>query len=67
VASSFAVELIFDLCMAIPNCTYYESLVTSNPVAREPRVGPDGLVHAPTTPGIALPDLVHEARAGAHA
>ena len=36
------------LCMAIPNCTYYESLVTSNPVAREPRVGPDGLVHAPT-------------------
>ena len=39
------------LCMAIPNCTYYESLVTSNPVAREPRVGPDGLVHAPTEPG----------------
>ena len=27
------------LCMAIPNCTYYESLVTSNPVEREPRVG----------------------------
>ena len=23
------------LCMAIPNCTYYESLVTSNPVVRE--------------------------------
>jgi len=43
--------------MAIPNCTYYESLVTSNPVEREPRVGPDGLVHAPTTPGIALPDV----------
>jgi hypothetical protein len=53
--------------MAIPNCTYYESLVTSNPVEREPRVGPDGLVHAPTTPGIALPDLVNDARAGAHA
>ena len=52
---------------AIPNCTYYESLVTSNPAVREPRVGPDGLVHAPTTPGIALPDLVHEARPGAHA
>src|SRR3954449_946574 len=50
------------LCMAIPNCTYYESLVTSNPVAREARVGPDGLVHAPTAPGIALPDLVHEHR-----
>src|SRR4051812_9518791 len=50
------------LCMAIPNCTYYESLVTANPVTREARVPPDGLVHAPTTPGIALPDLVHEHR-----
>ena len=39
------------LCMAIPNCTYYESLVTSNPVVRESRVGPDGLVHAPTDAG----------------
>jgi L-alanine-DL-glutamate epimerase-like enolase superfamily enzyme len=48
------------LCMAVPNCTYYESLVTSNPVAREPRVGADGLVRAPTEPGIALPDFVHE-------
>jgi hypothetical protein len=53
--------------MAIPNCTYYESLVTSNPVTREARVGPDGLVHAPTEPGIALPHIVHETRAGAHA
>jgi L-alanine-DL-glutamate epimerase-like enolase superfamily enzyme len=51
------------LCMAIPNCTYYESLVTSNPVTREPRVGPDGLVQAPATPGIALPDFVHDRRA----
>ena len=50
------------LCMAIPNNTYYESLVTSNPAVRESRVGPDGLVHAPTTPGIALPDFVHERR-----
>jgi L-alanine-DL-glutamate epimerase-like enolase superfamily enzyme len=48
------------LCMAVPNCTYYESLVTSNPVAREPRVGSDGLVRAPSEPGIALPDFVHE-------
>jgi L-alanine-DL-glutamate epimerase-like enolase superfamily enzyme len=55
------------LCMAIPNCTYYESLVTSNPVVREARVGPDGLVHAPTEPGIALPDFVRRARAGTHA
>ena len=53
--------------MAIPNCTYYESLVTSNPVSRESRVGPDGLVHAPEEPGIALPHVVHEARAGTHA
>ena len=45
------------LCMAIPNCTYYESLVTSNPATRESRVGPDGLVHAPEEPGIALPDF----------
>jgi len=40
------------LCMAIPNTTYYESLVYANPIVREPAVGPDGLVHAPTTPGI---------------
>jgi len=51
------------LCMAIPNCTYYESLVTSNPVIREARVGSDGLVRAPTEPGIALPSFVHEHRA----
>jgi L-alanine-DL-glutamate epimerase-like enolase superfamily enzyme len=50
------------LCMAIPNCTYYESLVKSNPVVRESRVGLDGLVHAPTEPGIALPAFVQEAR-----
>ena len=48
-------ESAVHLCMAIPNCTYYESLVTSNPVVRESRVGPDGLVHAPTSPGIELP------------
>ena len=43
------------LCMAIPNTTYYESLVTSNPVRRESGVGADGLVCAPTGPGVALP------------
>jgi L-alanine-DL-glutamate epimerase-like enolase superfamily enzyme len=43
------------LCMAIPNTTYYESLVTSNPVIREPLVDATGLVHAPTTPGVGLP------------
>jgi L-alanine-DL-glutamate epimerase-like enolase superfamily enzyme len=40
------------LCMSMPNTTYYESLVVSNPVVREPLVGPDGLVLAPTRPGI---------------
>ncbi|MFI6724356.1 racemase [Streptomyces sp. R-74717] len=40
------------LCMAIPNTTYYESLVYTNPVVREPAVGADGLVRAPSVPGI---------------
>jgi L-alanine-DL-glutamate epimerase-like enolase superfamily enzyme len=44
------------LCMAIPNTTYYESLVTSNPVAREPLVDANGLVHAPSAPGVGYPD-----------
>ena len=56
-------ETAVHLCMAIPNCTYYESLVTSNPATREARVGPDGLVRAPTEPGIALPSFVHDQRA----
>jgi L-alanine-DL-glutamate epimerase-like enolase superfamily enzyme len=40
------------LCMAIANTTYYESLIYSNPVQREPAVGDDGHVQAPTQPGI---------------
>ena len=43
------------LCMAISNTTYYESLVTSVAVQRERCVDANGLVHAPTGPGIALP------------
>jgi L-alanine-DL-glutamate epimerase-like enolase superfamily enzyme len=43
------------LCMAISNTTYYESLVTATTVVRERHVDADGLVHAPTGPGIALP------------
>jgi L-alanine-DL-glutamate epimerase-like enolase superfamily enzyme len=39
------------LCMAIANTTYYESLVCSNPVVREPAVGADGMVRAPSGPG----------------
>lgn len=41
-----------NLCMAIPNTTYYESLVASNPVVRAPEVDAAGLVHAPTGPGM---------------
>lgn len=43
------------LSMAISNNTYYESLVTSNPVRRESGVDANGLVHAPGGPGVALP------------
>ncbi|HVK23169.1 MAG TPA: enolase C-terminal domain-like protein [Actinokineospora sp.] len=48
------------LCMAIANTTYYESLVTSNPIEPEACVGPDGLVHAPVEPGVGLPDVIEE-------
>ncbi len=40
------------LCMAIPNTTYYESLIMTNPVVRAPEVDEHGLVHAPVAPGI---------------
>ncbi|TDD69930.1 racemase [Jiangella aurantiaca] len=40
------------LCMAIPNATYYESLVTTNPVRREACVDENGMVQAPREPGI---------------
>jgi L-alanine-DL-glutamate epimerase-like enolase superfamily enzyme len=43
------------LCMAIPNTTYYESLITSTQVSREIGVDANGLVHAPAGPGVALP------------
>ena len=46
------------LCMAIPNTTYYESLVTSNPVVREDAVDANGIVHAPSAPGIGYPESV---------
>lgn len=40
------------LCMSIPNTTYFESLVSSNPVVRGPEVDSSGLVHAPHAPGM---------------
>jgi L-alanine-DL-glutamate epimerase-like enolase superfamily enzyme len=43
------------LCMAIPNTTYYESLVTADPVLKKPEIDADGYLHAPVDPGIALP------------
>jgi L-alanine-DL-glutamate epimerase-like enolase superfamily enzyme len=50
------------LAMMISNTTYYESLVTSNPVRRESIVDAHGLVHAPRSPGIGLPgDLEYPA------
>jgi L-alanine-DL-glutamate epimerase-like enolase superfamily enzyme len=42
------------LCMAIPNCTYYESLVTTNPARREAGISPSGMVAAPVGPGVGL-------------
>jgi L-alanine-DL-glutamate epimerase-like enolase superfamily enzyme len=45
------------LCMAIPNNTYYESLVTSNPVIREPYVDEHGEVQAPIDPGLGFEAL----------
>jgi L-alanine-DL-glutamate epimerase-like enolase superfamily enzyme len=44
------------LCMAIANTTYYESLVTTTTVPRDPVVDELGLVHAPQGPGIGLPE-----------
>jgi L-alanine-DL-glutamate epimerase-like enolase superfamily enzyme len=43
------------LCMAIPNTTYYESLVMSTDVTREAVVDASGLVHAPEGIGLGLP------------
>jgi L-alanine-DL-glutamate epimerase-like enolase superfamily enzyme len=43
------------LSMAIPNTTFYESLITSNVVRKKPEIDSEGFVHAPTDPGIALP------------
>ncbi len=43
--------------MAVSNTTYYESLVTSNPVVRESCVDAHGMVHAPTLPGLGFEAL----------
>jgi L-alanine-DL-glutamate epimerase-like enolase superfamily enzyme len=48
------------LCMAIKNNTYYESLVWGNPTTRESFVDQNGLVHAPTEPGIGYEKIWEE-------
>ncbi|WP_269939364.1 enolase C-terminal domain-like protein [Arthrobacter sp. HY1533] len=46
------------LCMAVPNATYFESLVTSTAVVRDPHIDANGMLHAPTSPGISLPAFI---------
>jgi L-alanine-DL-glutamate epimerase-like enolase superfamily enzyme len=43
------------LCMAISNTTYYESIVTSNPVRRDRVLDANACLPAPTGPGVGLP------------
>ena len=49
------------LCMAISNSTYYESLVTSNPVVPDPSVDRRGMVTAPSAPGIGYSEALRGA------
>lgn len=44
------------LCMAIPNTTYYESLVWGNPISTDPAVNEQGMIVASTTPGVEYDD-----------
>ncbi len=46
------------LACAIPNTTWYESLVMGNPVVIEPGIGPDGAISPPDVPGIGWDALV---------
>ncbi len=40
------------LACAIPNTTWYESLVRTNPIIVEDGIGPDGCISPPDVPGI---------------
>lgn len=40
------------LCLAVRNCRYYESMVLSNPIDVEPGVDGEGYIHAPREPGV---------------
>jgi L-alanine-DL-glutamate epimerase-like enolase superfamily enzyme len=52
------------LALAIKNNSYYETFVASNPIAVDPRVGPDGLVRAPRAPGVGYEIDVERLRSG---
>jgi L-alanine-DL-glutamate epimerase-like enolase superfamily enzyme len=45
------------LACAIPNTTYYESLVKSNPIIVEPGIGRDGAISPPQVPGVGWGNL----------
>lgn len=51
------------LCMAIPNTSYYESLIAENPVVREAAVDADGMVRAGAAVGIGWESVWQEAGA----
>jgi L-alanine-DL-glutamate epimerase-like enolase superfamily enzyme len=40
------------ICLAIRNNSFYESLVTSNPIDVEPGIDHEGFIHASTLPGV---------------
>jgi L-alanine-DL-glutamate epimerase-like enolase superfamily enzyme len=52
------------VALAIRNNSFYETLVVSNPIAVEARVERDGLVRAPTAPGIGYEIDVERLRQG---
>ncbi|WP_285727175.1 enolase C-terminal domain-like protein [Psychromicrobium xiongbiense] len=45
------------LCMAVPNNTYFECRVSGNPIVLGAPIGPDGLLHARTAPGMGYGEL----------
>jgi L-alanine-DL-glutamate epimerase-like enolase superfamily enzyme len=48
------------LACAIPNTTYYESLIPCNPIVVEAGIGPDGAISPPPVPGIGWSEDVPE-------
>ncbi len=40
------------ICLAIRNNSFYESLITCNPIEVEPSIDRQGTIHAPTAPGV---------------